>query len=286
MTAFAKIETKLKELARDLLDRGEVAQVIAYGRGYDDRHPQPCVARTAAEVDNLVFNEYCHFNLANYLTRVPSGTKVAIVVKGADSRAVVQLLQEEKVRREDLVLVGIIASDLKDDKTGEVLDAKTTCALAKPVLHDFLLGEPEGKEPADPYQVLAALEAQDGDARWRFWQHELGRCLRCFACRKACPLCYCDPCFMDLNRPRWAEKSPTAAGGIMYHLTRFYHLAGRCIDCGQCSRACPVSIPLYLFHKKLARDCEEMFGQAAGMKSEDKPVLVDFRVEDGNEILK
>jgi formate dehydrogenase subunit beta len=98
-------------------------------------------------------------------------------------------------------------------------------------------------------------------------------------------MCYCDPCFMDMSRPRWADKSPTDDGTLMYHLTRFYHLAGRCIDCGECSRACPVDIPLYLFHKKVAKECEEMFGQAAGMNIEDKPAMANFKGEDSDQML-
>ena len=98
-------------------------------------------------------------------------------------------------------------------------------------------------------------------------------------------MCYCDPCFIDQSKPRWAVKSPQEHGNLMYHLTRFQHLAGRCIDCGECTRACPVDIPLYLFHKKVAKDCEEMFQQAAGMNIEDKPVMVDFKVEDSDKML-
>lgn len=286
MTAFKEIEKKLIHQAKELLERGEVAQVIAYGRGYDDQHPMPYVAKTVADADNLVFNEFCTFNLVGYLMRCPPGIKVAIVVKGADSRAVVQLIQEAKLRREDLVLLGIPASGMVDQKTGKVIDAQTTGGQINPVLCDYLLGEEKYGRTESPYQVLKPLEVMGKDDRWQFWQNELSRCLRCFACRKACPMCYCDPCFMDQSRPRWADKSPTAEGSIMYHLTRFYHLAGRCIDCGNCSRSCPVDIPLYLFHKKLAQDCEEMFGQAAGMRIEDKPVMVDFRVEDTDEMLK
>jgi len=286
MTAFKEIEKKLVSQAKELLERGEVSAVIAYGRGYDDQHPMPYVAKTVADTDNLVFNEFCTFNLAGYFMRCPPQTRVALVVKGADSRAVVQLIQESKVRREDLVLLGVPASGLVDQKTGKIIDTATTGSQINPVLCDCLLGEESYAKTEPPYQVLKSLEAMGKDERWQFWQSELSRCVRCFACRKACPMCYCDPCFMDQSRPRWADKSPTVEGSVMYHLTRFYHLAGRCIDCGNCSRACPVDIPLYLFHKKLAKDCEEMFGQAAGMSIEDKPVMVDFRVEDGDEMLK
>jgi formate dehydrogenase (coenzyme F420) beta subunit len=287
MTAIKQIEENLRREARRLLESGEVSVVLAYGRGYNDSHPLPYAARKVEESDNLIFNEYCTYNLARYLTKYPPKTRIAVAVKAADSRAVVQLIQEEKLRREDLVLLGIPVVGMKDAKTGETIDQRTTCNMANPVLYDVLLGEEiHGQGGESPYDGLKELESMDKDARWAFWEKEFSKCIRCFACRKACPMCYCDPCFMDASRPRWADKSPTPDGHLMYHLTRFYHLAGRCIDCGECSRACPVDIPLYLFHKKLAKECEAMFKQAAGMKIDDKPVMVNYNNQDSDEMLK
>lgn len=287
MTDFRQIENNLKKEAKRLLEAGEVAVVLAYGRGYDEKHSMPFAAKTVADVERLVFNEYCNFNMARYLMRYPLGAKIAIAAKAADSRAIIQLVQEEKVRREDLIILGIPAYGMKNQKTDEIIDSKTTGGLYNPVLYDVLLGEEiHGQEIVSPYEVLDEYEAMDKEARWAFWKSQLDKCIRCYACRKACPMCYCDPCFIDQSKPRWADKAPQSPGNMMYHLTRFHHLAGRCIDCGECSRACPVDIPLYLFHKKVAKECEEMFGQAAGMKLEDKPVLVDFRVEDSDKILE
>ena len=281
-----RIETRLKEEAKRLLEAGEVEVVLAYGRGYDDRHPMPYAAKTVTDTDRIVFNEYCTHNMARYLTDYPPGTRIAIAVKGCDSRAVVVLLQEEKIKREDLVILGIPAVGMKDAKTDEVIDASTTCGMPNPVLYDILLGgEVAASDGASPYGVLEEMEGMDGRDRWEFWSREFSRCIRCYACRKACPMCYCDPCFVDQAQPRWADKSPSLESNLMFHLTRFYHLAGRCIDCGECSRACPMDIPLYLFHKKVAKECEDMFGQAAGMSVDDKPAMVDFRVEDADEIL-
>lgn len=286
MTDAKTIETRLKEEAKKLLESGAVSVVLGYGPGYDEKHPMPFAASTPEEAEDLVFNEFCTANMARYIGRYPAGTKLAVAVKGADSRAVIVLIQEGKVKREDLVLLGIPFKGLKDQATGREIDEKTTGATYNPVIYDVLLGDVIREAAPSPYAVLAELQSMGRDERWAFWEKELGRCIRCYACRKACPMCYCDPCFVDQTRPQWADKSPNIQGNLMYHLTRFYHLAGRCVDCGECSRACPVNIPLYLFHKEVARECEEMFKQKAGMDINDKPVMVDFKVEDSNDILE
>jgi len=286
MIRFKQIEERLKKEAKILLESGEVTVVLAYGKGYDEKHPMPYAAKSVADIEDIVFNEYCNHNMARYLVRYPPGTKIAIAVKAADSRAVVQLIQEEKVKRDDLVLLGIPVQGMKNPRTGERIDDKTTGGMYNPVLYDVLLSDDVHGHKISPYDVLAKYEAMDKDARWEFWKSQLDKCIRCYACRKACPMCYCDPCFIDQSKPKWADKAPQSPGNMMYHLTRFHHLAGRCIDCGECSRACPVNIPLYLFHKKVAKECEEMFNQKAGMSIEDKPVLIDFRVEDSDKILE
>jgi len=87
MTEFKKIEENLKTESIRLLKDGLVTVVLAYGKGFDESHPMPYAAKTVAEVENIVFNEYCNYNMARYLVRYPQGTKIAIAVKAADSRA-------------------------------------------------------------------------------------------------------------------------------------------------------------------------------------------------------
>ena len=162
MTAMTQIEENLRREAKRLLESGEVSVVLAYGRGYDENHPMPYAARKAEEADNLIFNEYCTYNLARYLPKYPPKTRIAVAVKAADSRAVVQLIQEEKLRREDLVILGIPVVGMKDPKTGEAIDQKTTCNMANPVIYDILLGdEIHGIGGGSPYDCLAELEAMD-----------------------------------------------------------------------------------------------------------------------------
>ena len=92
---FKQIEDKLKTEARKMLEEGKVSLVLAYRKGYDENHPLPYVAKCAADVENIVFNEYCTANMARYLVRYPRGAKIAIAVKAADSRAVIQLTPPE-----------------------------------------------------------------------------------------------------------------------------------------------------------------------------------------------
>ena len=285
MTDIKEIEKNLKTEAKRLLESGAVSVVLAYGKGYDEKHPMPFAATSVSEVDEIVFNEYCTPNMARYLTKYPADTKMAIAVKGCDSRAVVVLIQEGKVKREDLVILGIPVMGMKE-QSGKDSDTSLTCGLANPVLYDILLGEEIRGEAPSPYDILSELDAKSSDERWAFWKSELARCIRCYACRKACPMCYCDPCFAEQTKPQWGDKTPSFDGNLMYHLTRFYHLAGRCVDCGECTRACPVNIPLNLFHKYMARECEEMFHQKAGMDVNEKPVMVDFKVEDSDTMLE
>ena len=47
-------------------------------------------------------------------------------------------------------------------------------------------------------------------------------------------------------------------------MTRVLHLAGRCIDCNECERVCPVNIPLRLLNNKMEREAREQFGYEPG----------------------
>ena len=55
--SFNQIEERLKTEAKKLLEEGKVTLVLAYGKGYDEHHPMPYVARCASDVENIVFNQ-------------------------------------------------------------------------------------------------------------------------------------------------------------------------------------------------------------------------------------
>ena len=47
----------------------------------------------------------------------------------------------------------------------------------------------------------------------------------------------------------------------MFDIIRAFHVAGRCTDCGECSRVCPQSIPLHLFNRKFILDANDLYGE-------------------------
>jgi len=94
---------QLKKTIADILPK--VDTVIGYGQGFDPLHSQACFITTPEEIDTLILNPLCEYNLAGYL---PSRKKkkTAVVVKGCDSRTIVQFLQEGLLNRENGVIVG------------------------------------------------------------------------------------------------------------------------------------------------------------------------------------
>jgi ferredoxin len=126
----------------------------------------------------------------------------------------------------------------------------------------------------------------DPQQRWEYFENLLAPCIRCYACRNACPLCYCPTCFVDESRPQWVGKSQNPVDVRTFHFLRAYHCAGRCTDCGACERACPVGINMRVFTKKLEKDCFENFGWEAGLSTDVRPPLDVYRPEDPDDFIK
>ena len=149
------------------------------------------------------------------------------------------------------------------------------------MLADVLVGETEGHAPkADDFADVAAFEAKSSAERWAYWSAEFARCRRCYACRQACPLCYCEECLADRAYPQLVETSVKPSANLAFHLMRAYHLAGRCVDCGACQSACPEHLALRLVGRKMAREVKAMFGHEAGVDPAAKPPLVTLSHDD------
>ncbi|MDH7516040.1 MAG: 4Fe-4S dicluster domain-containing protein [Bacteroidota bacterium] len=259
-------------IAKDLLERGVVKAVIGYAAAGPNR-TRPFIARTAEQANALVFNRHALNNLAVFLTRrrKPVAGPVAVVAKGCDVRALIMLMQEQQVRREDVHIIGVtcggVASSMGTPWSVETAAPKCAhCRFHTPHLYDSLA---EGTEEVGPLpdrsgERIKELEALPPDERFAFWAEQFSRCIRCYACREVCPICSCEQCVADKNQPQWIDRSPTSRGNFAWNLVRAFHLAGRCIGCNECERACPADIPLSLLNRKLAMTALEEFHYIAG----------------------
>ncbi|MBP7146958.1 MAG: 4Fe-4S dicluster domain-containing protein [Acidobacteria bacterium] len=287
---------ELQDLARRLLESGEVAVVLGYEEG--PRGVRPAFVRRPEDAGRLVFDERCVQNLAAYLSprrgHVAALGRAAVVVKGCDARAVAGLLRESQVRREDLVLIGMRCGGVLADPSHRAALAADTvaprcpgCAAREPQLADHVLGElpaaPPGAATRDAR--IAELDAMSPAGRWQFWQAEFARCVRCYACRQVCPMCFCERCVAEKSVPQWIESSPHARGNLSWHLTRALHEAGRCADCGECERACPAQIPLTLLTRKLALVIDRRFDFRVSDDPNVPAPIGTYRLDDAQEFI-
>jgi ferredoxin len=269
-------------------------------------------------VDAFAAGELAVNNSALFLPEY-KGRKVGVVVKGCDARSVVQLLAEKLVRREELVIIGFPCQGVVDvnkiaDRLGlelepgmisaaavengalrvtargrtlefpfsEVRAAKCSfCVHPNAVVHDIFVGEPVEGVSEDGFKDLEAFEQLSLEERYAFWQQEMSRCIRCYACRNACPLCVCrDHCVAASREPHWVTQADSVRDKLFFQLVHATHLAGRCTGCGECSRACPVGIPVGLFKRGMIRAAKNLFGFSGGLDPEAELPLQNFQVEE------
>jgi formate dehydrogenase (coenzyme F420) beta subunit len=129
-------------------------------------------------------------------------------------------------------------------------------------------------------ELLTKLMAMDVAERFDFWTSEFEKCIKCYACRAACPMCYCGRCTTECNQPQWIAAASHSLGVFEWHLMRAMHLSGRCVNCSECANACPVGIPLNLLTYSLMESMEAEFGAKAGMKADAKYALSVYKPED------
>ncbi|MDH7570601.1 MAG: 4Fe-4S dicluster domain-containing protein, partial [Armatimonadota bacterium] len=286
--AFARQTAELRQTARQWLEEGTVKVVVGYGEGSLPGMVRPVFITDPGEVDQLVWNSRCRQNLSVYLTRpwVTEMGPVGLVVKGCDERSIVGLTQENHPGVKDVHLIGMVCGGVADE-SGALAARCVGCSSRTPSFAERVIGEAAPSEPgSDPrLEEIARLEAMGHAERWNFWQAHFARCLRCYACRAACPLCSCERCIADKTQPRWIPSGATGAGNLSWNLARAQHLAGRCIDCNACTDACPAGIPLYLLNRKLAKVVEERFGYVAGRDPQAPPALTTFREDDPQEFI-
>lgn len=308
---------QVKEKAIELLSSGKVSRVLGWKLGELGYDLTPAVFKTAEEVEqSFVFSALAGANLAKYLiAESRKDGKVAAFLKPCDSYSVMQLLKEHRIRRENVYLVGVQCEGTVDpdklrdaakgltavrdegstlvcdtlygektvDRAGVLLERCKVCKSKKIVVFDELLGENGEENPESTrFDAVAEIENLTPDERYAFWQKELSRCIRCNACRNVCPACSCETCVFDNAKLGTENKAPASSFEEQYfHIIRAFHVAGRCTDCGECSRVCPQKIPLHLLNRKFIKDMNALYGQyQAGADEESLPPMTDFRTDD------
>ena len=270
---------------------------------------------------NFVYNGFCGANLSKYMIEGSKlEGKTLVFLKPCDTYSFNQLIKENRVDREKAYIIGVgckgkldvekikaqgvkgilsiqgaeIEGDadvltvetLYGEKTVPYKDAMLerchVCKGKEHMIFDEEIGESADTKDADRFHEVEKIEAMEPEEKFAYFQKELSKCIRCNACRNVCPACSCRKCVFDSTKFDSAQKANADSfEEKMFHIIRAFHVAGRCTDCGECSRVCPQGIPLHLFNRKFIKDIDEFYGEyQAGADAESKGPLTSFTFGD------
>lgn len=307
---------RLKELLAD----GTVARVIGWKAGDMGYNPEPAYFEKAEDFDAFVYDGFCGANLSKMMVEASKlEGKTAVCLKPCDTYSFNQLIREHRVIREQAYVIGVGCRgklDIEKIKAmgikgitsvegtelegGDQISVKTmygdkevafqdallnrchVCKGKEHMIYDELYGESKDTADMDKFDEIAAIEAMTPEEKFAFFHKELSKCIRCNACRQVCPACTCRKCVFDSTKFDSDRKANVDSfEEKMFHIIRAFHVAGRCTDCGECSRVCPQGIPLHLFNRKFIKDINTFYGEfQAGKDPEAQSPLTAFTFED------
>lgn len=305
------------EKAKQLFSDGTVSRVIGWKKGEFTYDSTPALFESVQELENdFVYDDFTAANVSKYLIKESAKEgKVLVFLKPCDTYSFNQLVKEHRINRENVYVVGIECwgkadiekirakgiSGIKsiENKEGTLIidtiygkeevpafevmaERCLSCKSKKHAAYDELIGEDGDVIDSNRFDMVAQLENMTSEERFSFWREQLSKCIRCNACRNVCPACTCEKCVFDNDNSGIANKAPADSfEENMFHIIRAFHVAGRCTDCGECSRVCPQNIPLHLLNRKFIKDINELYGEyQAGADTESRAPLTDYKQED------
>ena len=303
--------------AKQLLADGTVNRVIGWKRGEFVYDITPAVFETAEELDaDFVYDDFTAANVSKYLVKeTKKEGKILAFLKPCDTYSFNQLIKEHRVVRENVYIIGIPggpkldAERIKAKGITGILGAKNdngtlvidtiygeekmpyyealsvkcqNCKSKKHVVYDELIGDDGDVLDSNRFDMVEKLENMTAQERYDFWREQLSKCIRCNACRNVCPACTCEKCVFDNPDSGVENKAPVDSfEENMFHIIRAFHVAGRCTDCGECSRVCPQNIPIHLLNRKFIKDINSLYGEyQAGEDTTSRAPLNDYRQDD------
>ncbi len=247
--------------------------------------------------------------------------KIGIVAKGCVGRAVNHLAVEKQLNLDNTKMIGFncngiinksqIAQEIGEKEILEVSVVgndifvkgkdwekkfpydqyiNELCKVCQvkipPSTADVCVGECQEIESIDDeFADVKEFESKSTEEKWADIKDALEPCTRCYACREACPMCYCNLCFVDQNLPVWFGKTTQFPDILVFHLIRAFHMAGRCVACGACSSVCPVGIDLNKITRKLEQIAKKRYDFTSGLNAETLPPMMNFKMEDTEEFM-
>ena len=312
---------ELVNRAKELLANGTVQRVLGWKAGDMAYNPEPSYFETEADLSDFVYDAFCGANLSKYMIEASKKEgKTLVFLKPCDSYSFNQLLKEHRVDREKAYIIGVGCKGKLDietirkqgvkgieeisgasmDDACDTLKIKTiygdkevsyqsamlerchVCKGKDHVVYDEVIGESRDTVDGERFSEVQRIESMTPEEKFLFFQKELSKCIRCNACRNVCPACSCRKCVFDSNKVDSAQKANVDSfEEKMFHIIRAFHVAGRCTDCGECSRVCPQGIPLHLFNRKFIKDINEFYGDyTAGEDIDAEAPLTHFEFTD------